>query len=61
LADTEDAAGTFRTKLDRYRVLFDSMDEGFCIIEFLDGPHCRSRSRCTQQVCGIVTKSNSPR
>ncbi len=23
----------------RYRALFDSMDEGFCIIEFLDGPH----------------------
>ncbi|WP_454886765.1 ATP-binding protein [Sphingomonas oryzagri] len=24
---------------DRYRSLFESMDEGFCIIEFLDGPH----------------------
>jgi PAS domain S-box-containing protein len=23
---------------ERYRTLFDSMDEGFCIIEFLDGP-----------------------
>ncbi|WP_271069040.1 PAS domain-containing sensor histidine kinase [Caulobacter sp. NIBR1757] len=23
----------------RYRALFDSMDEGFCVIEFLDGPH----------------------
>jgi PAS domain S-box-containing protein len=23
----------------RYRTLFDTMDEGFCIIEFLDGPH----------------------
>jgi signal transduction histidine kinase len=23
----------------RYRTLFDSIDEGFCIIEFLDGPH----------------------
>ncbi|SFP33512.1 hypothetical protein SAMN04488241_10116 [Sphingomonas rubra] len=23
----------------RYRTLFDSMDEGFCIIEFVDGPH----------------------
>ncbi|WP_233247623.1 ATP-binding protein [Caulobacter endophyticus] len=22
-----------------YRTLFDSMDEGFCVIEFLDGPH----------------------
>jgi len=25
--------------LERYRLLFDSMDEGFCVIEFLDGPH----------------------
>lgn len=24
---------------ERYRSLFESMDEGFCIIEFLDGPH----------------------
>ena len=24
---------------DRYRTLFNSMDEGFCIIEFFDGPH----------------------
>ena len=24
---------------ERYQALFDSMDEGFCIIEFLDGPH----------------------
>ena len=23
----------------RYRTLFDTMDEGFCVIEFLDGPH----------------------
>ncbi|MEP9360316.1 ATP-binding protein [Sphingomonas sp. KR3-1] len=23
----------------RYQTLFDSMDEGFCIIEFFDGPH----------------------
>src|SRR6185369_3351799 len=22
----------------RYRMLFDSIDEGFCIIEFIDGP-----------------------
>ena len=22
-----------------YRSLFDTMDEGFCIIEFFDGPH----------------------
>ena len=28
-----------KLSLDLYRTLFDSMDEGFCIIEFLDGPH----------------------
>src|SRR5262249_36537397 len=24
---------------ERYRTLFNSVDEGFCIIEFFDGPH----------------------
>ncbi len=24
---------------ERYRTLFESIDEGFCIIEFFDGPH----------------------
>lgn len=24
---------------ERYRTLFESMDEGFCVIEFVDGPH----------------------
>ena len=24
---------------DRYRTLFDAIDEGFCVIEFFDGPH----------------------
>ncbi|WP_163021697.1 PAS domain-containing protein, partial [Pseudomonas viridiflava] len=24
---------------ERYRFLFDAMDEGFCVIEFFDGPH----------------------
>ncbi|WP_342167280.1 PAS domain S-box protein [Methylobacterium sp. SD21] len=24
---------------ERYRTLFDSIDEGFCVIRFLDGPH----------------------
>jgi signal transduction histidine kinase len=24
---------------ERYRTLFEAMDEGFCIIEFIDGPH----------------------
>ncbi len=26
-------------ELDRYRALFETMDEGFCVIEFFDGPH----------------------
>src|SRR5262245_9100880 len=28
----------YRDEQSRYRTLFDSMDEGFCIIEFIDGP-----------------------
>ncbi len=28
---------TFRESESRYRTLFDSMDEGFCVIEFIDG------------------------
>ena len=24
---------------EEYRVLFDAMDEGYCVIEFFDGPH----------------------
>ncbi|MGN6376140.1 MAG: response regulator [Sphingomonas sp.] len=28
-----------RDSEERYRTLFETMDEGFCIIEFLDGPH----------------------
>ena len=24
---------------DLFRFLFDTMDEGFCVIEFFDGPH----------------------
>ena len=27
-----------RDSEERYRTLFDSMDEGFCVIEFIDGP-----------------------
>ncbi len=31
--------GTSSPIENRYRTLFDSIDEGFCIIEFFDGPH----------------------
>jgi len=33
------AAGTSALASERYQFLFNAMDEGFCIIEFLDGPH----------------------
>jgi PAS domain-containing protein len=36
LGERQRSWGTMRE--DRYRTLFDSIDEGFCIIEFLDGP-----------------------
>lgn len=28
-----------RESEERFRTLFDTMDEGFCVIQFLDGPH----------------------
>lgn len=28
-----------RTSEEKYRTLFESMDEGYCVIEFFDGPH----------------------
>lgn len=34
-----DSRSPRRIELDRYRALFETMDEGFCVIEFLDGPH----------------------
>ena len=34
-----DAEEALRASEARYRQLFEAMDEGFCIIEFLDGPH----------------------
>ncbi len=33
------SAGTSALASERYQFLFNAMDEGFCIIEFLDGPH----------------------
>ncbi|WP_439472080.1 PAS domain-containing protein [Brevundimonas sp.] len=33
------AEAELRDSEARYRTLFDTMDEGFCIIEFFDGPH----------------------
>jgi len=41
IADRDDNGGsaTVTEARDRYRMLFEAMDEGFCIIEFFDGPH----------------------
>ncbi|WP_398476009.1 ATP-binding protein [Tardiphaga sp.] len=41
IADQDDNTGqaTAAEARDRYRLLFEAMDEGFCIIEFFDGPH----------------------
>lgn len=33
------ADAALRVSEARYRTLFDSIDEGFCIIQFIDGPH----------------------
>jgi len=37
--DTQQDRTSAPSSADRYRALFESMDEGFCIIEFFDGPH----------------------
>ncbi len=41
IADQNDNTGpaSAAEARDRYRMLFEAMDEGFCIIEFFDGPH----------------------
>ncbi len=33
------ATAELRDSEERYRTLFNTIDEGFCIIEFIDGPH----------------------
>jgi signal transduction histidine kinase/CheY-like chemotaxis protein len=38
-AELELSQQLLRESESKYRTLFDTMDEGFCIIEFLDGPH----------------------
>jgi signal transduction histidine kinase/ActR/RegA family two-component response regulator len=38
-AHSQQAQADLDLTQERYRFLFDSMDEGFCIIEFFDGPH----------------------
>ncbi|QUS38807.1 response regulator [Tardiphaga alba] len=39
IADERNERSAAAAVQDRYRTLFESMDEGFCIIEFFDGPH----------------------
>ncbi len=39
LTDRKEVEPALADREERYRTLFNSIDEGFCIIEFLDGPH----------------------
>ena len=39
ITDRKKAEEALRERETRYRTLFNSMDDGFCIIEFFDGPH----------------------
>ncbi len=36
---TKRAEAEVRASEEKFRTLFETMDEGFCVIEFLDGPH----------------------
>jgi PAS domain S-box-containing protein len=38
LAAEHEAGAALRESETRYRTLFDSIDEGFCVIQFIDGP-----------------------
>ena len=38
-SERERAEVALRESEARYRTLFDAMDEGFCVLEFVDGPH----------------------
>jgi C4-dicarboxylate-specific signal transduction histidine kinase/DNA-binding response OmpR family regulator len=42
VAELELSEQRLRESESKYRTLFDTMDEGFCIIQFLDGPHGRA-------------------
>lgn len=37
--ERREAEDRLRQSEARYRALFDTIDEGFCVIEFIDGPH----------------------
>ncbi|MDG9696319.1 hypothetical protein QC281_40465, partial [Streptomyces sp. DH17] len=39
LTERQNAESALAEREDRYWTLFNSIDEGFCIIEFFDGPH----------------------
>lgn len=39
ITEQRQARDALRAGEERYRTLFDAIDDGFCIIEFFDGPH----------------------
>jgi PAS domain S-box-containing protein len=39
VTDQRQARDALRESEERYRTLFEAIDDGFCIIEFFDGPH----------------------
>lgn len=39
MSEQPDSTSAARLTPDQYRHLSESMDEGYCVIEFFDGPH----------------------
>ena len=39
LVTEREAEATLRESEERHRTLFETIDEGFCVIQFIDGPH----------------------
>ena len=49
IAEQRRVESAFAQERERYEFLFNTMDEGFCVIEFFDGPMARSATTSTSK------------